>query len=1014
MRNSAFLIITALLLALGGFWFFSQGGADKPSGSLALENNGDPASALLEQPGELPKPQEEAGRKAEVASSDRSEAASASAATSPAPKTKETLNGRVVNGLGSAVVGAQVRIVPGDLFAEAFAFGAAGDPDGIDTRDGEAVTTDERGMFVIASNRRGEITFEVTCPNYAPLTVSRKVSAGNASEVGDLVIEQGVRLSGLVLDQSGSGIPGVEIRRGQPDSGGFRIRFSGQREALLATSGPSGEFEIDELMAGPYAITLNHALHPTLRAEGTTKRPGESVVGLRFVLEDGHSIAGVAREIPAGQHAKYVVRAYPSRDVSNAADSEDHYADMRLTEIANDGRFRFQGLREGTYRLQLIEAKGTEDMFANGQSSSVVAKTGDVDVELALREAMGVTFRVVDASSGEPCITYAASVGDTIFGARTLQETEHEDGRTTVESVDVRGDSSLADIHVRAAGYTPATLENVDLMPGVVKDIGVIRLERAPTITVEVLDATTKQPIQGARVSLSKMMVDRMGSGRRMSFSMGGEGDTEGEEGEEPDLGALIGGGSNRAKTDENGLAEVASLPGQRCQISAKHGDYADGELLDLELPLAADERYTLLMTRGGTVTVTVYDADGNLAKGVPVVQTLVSESAPLIFGGGGGRKSRKDGTLVFKHLSPGTHNFKISEPGGAGGFNTNGAQVVIMGGPDDSVDPGEDVLVTEGADLQVTLRKKPEGSLAGKLTEVGEPLAGANLAFKAKSSGRPVGMMGMPDFGGGKEVMTNGAGSFLMEGLTVGTYTVTVTHPDRIMPIEYEAEIRAGKNKQDYDLPLAILEGRVTDPEGKPIVGIDVSPTRYRAAGSQQGTRVMMAMIRSDGGGGAVTMSTGPAEGSARTDEEGRYTLRGVTPEVDLVVESSSSKYQKGQSQKVSVAQNETRSNVDLTLEAAGSVTVTVRNPDGSPAEFVIVSLDYAGEAEPMPEQQREFTGETGLATARGLRPGFWRVSGRTVSMGPGGANSDERTTETAEVEIVAWETAELTLELD
>lgn len=1012
MRNLALLLLTVVFLGFAGVYIARDSGGEAPADALALDRGVEKTATQAEAGGILREVASPKSTPSEAQKSDRSEVVQAAPEADPVTEEAEaSLSGRVVNERGAAIAGAHVRLSRSG-FLEQGAFATIRND--FDLPEQEAVLTDNAGRFELKSDQRGTLFFDVGRKGFAPLRASREVSEGQVGTLEDFVLEQGVRLSGHVVDAGGTGLPKVSIYKTAVQSGGFTIRTMGGAETPLAVTGPGGAFEIDELEAGPFALQLRHAGHPDSEEEGTVKRPGDSLTGLRYVLEEGFRIAGIVSELEPGEHSEYQVRAMPNHEDEGGDNTMERFENTRFASIDSSGQFELLGLREGVYGLQLIESEEGMPLFSNAHSSTVQARTGDADVELALRAPMGITFRVVDANSGQACTAYNASVGNSWFrpaGFGMQGTDEHEDGITTIESVDVQGSSSKTDLRISAEGYSPLSLEDVVLMPGVVKDLGELRLDPVPMITVEVLDESTGKPIKGARVRLSEMPMQVAGGERRMAFSFGSDSD----EGVGSEVSRILGGQANRSKTDSAGIAAVASMPGKRCKLAVTHRSYAGEQLLDLDLPNTGDASYVVRMSKGGTVTVTVLDANGEPAAGVRVRENLVEDdAAPVVIGGNGGRKTKDNGEVTFKHLSPGTHRFTLAGESGPGMFMSSGDTMIIAGGPGGETDEGEDLFVTEGSELAVTLHKKADGNVEGVVSESGEPLAGAMVSFAEKTSS-PNPMSHMMGFGGGNEARTNGAGEFTREGLKVGTYTVTINHPDRIMAMEFELRVSAGRNKASYDLPVAILEGRVTDTDGNAVAGVEVRPKRYESSPAAAPTRMVVTMVTNGSGGGAVSMSTGEGAESARTDDNGHYSLRGVLSDVELVVECTSDKYQKAESKPVKVAANQTRRHVDLDLVQAGGVLITVLTADGEPGEYCLVTLDYADDVDPMPDQAREFTGSGGATTAQGLRPGYWSVSARTVPMGgPGGQGGDTHTTETAEVEVIAGEIANLTLNLD
>jgi hypothetical protein len=120
-------------------------------------------------------------------------------------------------------------------------------------------------------------------------------------------------------------------------------------------------------------------------------------------------------------------------------------------------------------------------------------------------------------------------------------------------------------------------------------------------------------------------------------------------------------------------------------------------------------------------------------------------------------------------------------------------------------------------------------------------------------------------------------------------------------------------------------------------------------------------------------------------TGADGHYELRGVQPDVDLVVRAESSAAQPGQSEVVRLGPDQTRAGVDLVLAPAGRMEVLVFAGNGKPARNVLVTAIFEGQGEG--QRKSGFIENGGKTALEGLAPGPWRVTARGVGeLGPGG----------------------------
>ncbi len=1010
MRTSPLLLaLSATVVVVAGAWYALQPPAEESAQVLALsqespEAPGGPGGSTELAAASAP----EIGAREEATAETSASPVSEGGVATGTAQAGRSIVGRVVDEFGNPVPDARVFVARSSGFTSAQIDRLPDDADGLVSV--ERSQTGEGGRFEIESKLRGELRFAVRAPSFAPLRVLRDVEGGDEAEIEDLVLVRGVTLSGYVVDQAGVGVSGVGLDPIVTErSGGLVMTFGAGPSRSLVTSGPDGGFLLNELTAGAFRLRLTHPDHPDLVVEGESSLPGETVSGLRYVLEDGFTIDGFVRDLQPGQSDALVVRAKPEE---LDFDPIEGFGSPRIATLGAGGAFQLRGLTEGAHVLHVIESKGSAALFAKERSSARRADAGARGVELTVAESYGLTFRVLDAATGEPLTLFDVEAGASWLEALRNDEgdakTEHPDGRVTMEDVQVDPARPRTQVKITAIGYAPRLIEDIELAAGEVTELGDVRLERVPIVTVRVVDDSTGEPVANARVRLTERPAPMAAGERRISLEMG---DSE-------EAGFAFGGSeSTRGETDENGVAELPSLPGKLCRLSVDGRKFAEYTLAEVELPEGGELELEARLKRGGTVVVTVLDASGEPKAGARVRQRpTVGDGGPIVLGGSGARKSKSDGTVTFKNLPAGAHRFSLEEDSPGGMILEGGGQMMIGGASPGSMEQGEEVQVAEGGEAELTLRAAPRGAVVGRVTERGQPLVGATLTFEAASSGEDEEMRRlMPMFGGGTAATTDGQGAFRQEELKVGEYTVRIAHPSRAMDAEFELSVGAGDQREVFELAVAMIEGRVLDSDGKPVVGIEVRPERVRESEGPQRAVAMSFVVQGDTGGAMTFSNAGAAKTTTVTDEDGRYLLRGVASNVELVVKTSSGDFQPGESSPVTVDGNQTRRDVDIAVYAAGSLTVLIRNRDGSAASFCMAELDFVGEAEEAPGPEREFVGESGQTTVRSLRPGTWQVGARTIDMmGSQGGEAPTRRAEPVRIEVLPGETVEVLLELE
>ena len=880
----------------------------------------------------------------------------------------------------------------------------ASSPGWVEVESGE---TDAAGEFELPVRFRDDLRLAVRAPGFAPLRTERALSATGETQLEDLVMLGSVILGGHVVDRAGTGVEGAELHERALAEGGLHISFLDVGGEPLCRTDASGAFEIDELPAGPYRLRIHHPDHPDLFTEGAAGPPGQVVSDLRYVLEDGLPISGLVLGLESGEHTAFEVRATPTLD--DFVDPLDSFTAYRTAEIEANGTFQVRGLRsESSHRLTVIDAGSPAAFLADSRSSVIHARAGETGVALELREPFALTFTVVDDSDGTPITSFEVEAGqpwlESLRDAQGNVLREHPEGRVRYPDVPAPAGQSQTDLRVRASGYETVLLEDVPLAAGVERDLGIVRLHPVPRLLVRALDAASGEPIEGARVSVARA-VTRGGGRRAFAFRTGGD------DGEGPEEIGLPGGPEvNRGVTDSSGWATLASLPGERCEVSVRHRAYAEHVSDPVDLPPGADFTLEVELLRGGTVKVSVIDP-----KGEPVSKARVAHRKPredpslVVLGGSPSRRTRSDGTATFRRLGAGTHHFSLADEEGDSLFS--GSRVVLSGvGSESDENDGQDVIVGEGTTHEITLREKPRGTLRGVVTESGQPLAGASLSFRPERERPAEDSILFPGLGRDQTVRSDSRGRYEIEGLKVGEYVVSIGHPTRAMDAELDLAVREGEQKRDFALEVTILEGRVTDSNEQPVEGIEVLPRR--STPTSRRSMLMITRMSTEGGGGAMSLSAGASPTtSAFTDRDGRYSIRGVDADVEIYAETRSNDHQPGRSEPVVVGRGETRRGADIEVFAAGSISLAVLNADGTPASYCMARFAYQDdEAGKGAEPRDEFVGESGRLEITSLRPGRWAI---TVSSVPLGGEGEEVEAPPVEVLVVPGETVEAVSQL-
>lgn len=888
------------------------------------------------------------------------------------------LVGRVLDDQSRPIEGADVALFSDD--AAWVSTVGTGDL-GVDRR--AETQTDREGRFELPLAGADLVHLSVGADGFAPFRKELALGKGRGADAGDLHLDPGVFLSGRVIDSAGRALVGAEVRRPLKSALGEMVVFGDlDPTSVVAVTDGAGRFQVARQAVGPWKLRFEHEDHPAREIEGQTDHAGERVADLLVTLPDGYRISGSVIGRPAGETEPLFVRAVPLAEGEGGLPGIGQLAALGAPTAAvrTDGTFELRGL-EGdvsTYRLQL-RTRGVP-FGGSARSEAVEARPGDRGVRLAYAAPAALVFRVVDAATGAPLTDFGVRTGSGWLSPHVEDgavKRRWPEGLVRIESfrqgLSSSDDDSLK-VEVEAIGYETFERAGLVLSGSAELDLGVVRLKRIPIVRVEVRDDRTGEPIEGAAVSLSPEGENNEPGVRTMSVRMSsdeGSGPVVYTDGPQPQTGT----------TDANGICVLNSLPGEAALIRVRAEDRAPYASDVLELPRVGDLDHRARLVEGSTLEVLVVDADGRPLPGLRVQHRApiatpwsveVATPSPSR-----SRVSDSEGRVLFANLEEGVHRFRLVEgpfeSGEGPGFRT-------IGGPEPE-GGWQEQLVTPGEEATLTLVAAPRGDLEGVITEAGVPLAGATLRLLSADDESD----DAPSLAEGPSTTTDSKGRYRLQNLKADEYRLEVAHESRVMPWVGTVDIRAGLNEEDFDLPVTIVEGRITDPTGEPVAGARVTVERWRdtvPGASRRMVRMVVFATDDGGGGGAMLSMDGPRTPETLTDEKGYYALRGVRTDYPLVVKASGEGFAQRSSEKLELDEGEVRRGVDLSVRPAGTIEVALKKPDGSPAGGLLVRGSFLGETDEPVEPISVFAAPDGTARLPGCLEGRWRVSFTAVAL--------------------------------
>jgi hypothetical protein len=662
----------------------------------------------------------------------------------------------------------------------------------------------------------------------------------------------------------------------------------------------------------------------------------------------------------------------------------------RSTTVAADGTFVVQGLHIGrAYRVWATQSG--RGMLGNAACTERLEVTTPIEgIELRYDPGVTVTFQVV-AADGTPIdrlwVNHVLRGGggmEELMGqamARRGRPADYPDGRVTIGNLRPKEKQTL-NLTIDAIGFARLERKDINLPRAGDLDLGVVRLAPVPVLRVRVLANGDGTPVADASVRVREQeAADRPGADVAVQFGFFAD--------------RAGGSGASAGKTDADGRCVLNAPVDTPFVVRVTSKAYAGHESSQQTLEALGGQEYVVRLLRGGTAEVTAVDAEGAIATG-----QRIEHLAPD--GSRDNQTGNDAGVATFDRLTPGEHQFRIGDRAGGAAFVT--MTMEMAAGQADRPEAGwQRVQVDDGATARLQLVKAATAELRGVVRENGLPLAGARIAFLKGAATAGIGgdlADMMADFGGpgggggGRSARAGDDGSYVLRELPEGSHRLRITATGRTMPSLVAVELRAGENVFDVELDVASVRGVVRDADGQPLAGATVRVTPVRAA--VDGEPDPMGIVEDMMPGGLEMFGGGGGGRSAKTDDGGRYELRGVQAGTRLQVRATAKGNAPAQSAPFEVAVGGTREGVDLQLPRAGRVKVTMATK--TPFVFATATLlDAAGnvdkEQKPVVQMLRN-----GAGTLDGLRAGRWRVALRT----PNGEAEPPR-----DVDVVAGSTA-------
>jgi len=648
-----------------------------------------------------------------------------------------TVRGVVREESGDPIGGATVSSHPSDFTA--FVFHGGGPQ-----RANEAAS-DGEGRFVLPNLAPGRQSVIASASGFFPVAdqgVEIEVREGETAGPVELVLRRGVSIEGTVVDAEGNPVVGAHVTASGENMSarGFRFAFAAANlffSSQGATTAEGGRFRLEGIAGeGPFTVIAENP--PTGRGIVEDVKAGASDV--RIALEPTGGIAGIVIDSERDEPVvEFEVTAAPLDESSPRTPTRVEGAAVRFELHGGaeglfshrfedpKGKFLFEGLPAGVYTLT-VDAEG----YVAEPKSGIEVARGEVTrgIIVSLSPAASIAGRVLDPD-GTPVRgvkVHARPEGDRnrfdfpFFGGPGPESSR--DGSFVLGDLE----GATYDLVARIEGFARGEAKGIEIGTGERLEGVEIRLRRGGSFYGRVTDRHGKT-LEGRDVVAFSMGAGSMGNGR------------SGADGHYEILG-LESGAYMVSLQQEGGGAGIPFLGGMQMQTAqAREGERTRLDLVD---EAAAGCRVYGVVRRAGrpvaSAAVLATKEGSGLLPGLP--------------GSIQGAQADGNGRYEFPSLAPGEYDFRVSSGGPFSGGQTEIA-----------------VEVPDRVELLLDL-ELPETSVSGRVVEAANGRAVEGAFVRLVPSGEAEGAPAFA-FGVGSVATTEADGTFRLEGVSPGSYTL-------------------------------------------------------------------------------------------------------------------------------------------------------------------------------------------------------------------------------------------------
>ncbi|HVO52685.1 MAG TPA: carboxypeptidase regulatory-like domain-containing protein [Thermoanaerobaculia bacterium] len=585
------------------------------------------------------------------------------------------------------------------------------------------------GSFAIRPAPAGDWSVGAVAPRYVQ-TTRRLARARNSDKPVELLLKEGVTISGRVTDDERRPVAAARIRVSENSRAG---------PTAAALTAEDGTFTLRRI---PAVETLRLvATHPDFEPASLGDlglKPGEKRTGVAFALTRGAIVAGIVTAGGAPLAGAQVSLAFGRRGAGVEAPPRSLTGPVWSWPSATtgaDGRFRIGGLAPGEYTVtaskigyarestdgivvagrrgpqQLVFALGPEAVIAGSARGKRGSGVADQFVRATAADASirsgGFAQTLADGSFRidglKPGVTYTLTVSSGMASGQRKSVIAPAEG-VELSGIGIgRIEGRVLDAGGRPVTEFQVTAQNDRSSSGanrvnpvrqdVSSESGEFALENVPATLLEV--RVVAKEYQPARIGGIALEEGETRSGVELTLSRGvslqGRVLDARSGAPLPDIDVRADGAPSGATTDADGSFEIGGLPPGKVRVTASGSDYTPASQVVEAGENAAPVE--LKLSAGASVAAIVVSPGGEPQAGAQAVLTQAGQNSY----NGTKATAGPDGRLLFSHLAPGRYTLTA---GIAGRY----AKPVDLTLEADQTRDGVRVVIGGGATVLVTV----------------------------------------------------------------------------------------------------------------------------------------------------------------------------------------------------------------------------------------------------------------------------------------------------------------------